>query len=120
MSNRKLTKFPVIAEDGTELRVTIREDADYIGYIGFLSVVCRLYIPHKRFGYRRLYSTRYVDERGSVYSESNPDYVAIARQVYEDYRAELREHRAAELETEAQAKRKSAAVDAFQAWDGRL
>ncbi|WP_339306810.1 hypothetical protein [Paenibacillus sp. FSL R5-0519] len=120
MSNRKLTKFPVIAEDGTGLRVTIKEDEDYIGYIGFSSVVCRLYIPRKRFGYRRLYSTRYVDERGSVYNESNPDYIAIARQVYEDYRTELHDHRVAALESSAQAQRKSAAIDAFQAWDGRL
>lgn len=120
MSNRKLTKFPVIAEDGTEYRVTIKNDDDYIGYIGTPTVVCRLYIPRKRFGYRLLYCTRYYAESGSVYNADDPDYVAITRQVYSDWLDDIDRNLDREFEDMAQAQRKSAAIDAFQAWDGRL
>jgi hypothetical protein len=116
MSNRNLAKFPVTAEDGTELLVTIDEWSG--GWIRSYAE-CRLYVPRKWFGYRRIFGTTYDDGRG-VYEEGNPDFVAIARQAYEDYRAELHDYRVAALEGRAQAKRKSAAIDAFNSWDGRL
>lgn len=117
MSNRKLTKFPVIAEDGTEYLVTIDEEPgdwtpDYVR--------CRLYIPRKWFGYRRVFGTCYVDTRGGIYEKGNLDYIAIARQVYADWLAEIDVKIAVNREAKAQAQRKSAAIDAFQAWDGRL
>lgn len=105
MSNRKLTKFPVIAEDGTEYRVTLKEmrdrDGDQI-------IRVKIYLPRKRFGFKKVDSYDML-ERGR-YDRRNPDYVAIARYVFEEFsRSEL-----------SVAQRKSAAIDAFQAWDGRL
>lgn len=117
MSNRKLTKFPVIAEDGTEYRVTLKEDEEYLGGP---AVISRLYIPRKRFGYRKLYETVYRPVRDEVYRVDNPDYVAIARQVYADWLDYIDRKLAREFEDTTVAQRKSAAIDAFQAWDGRL
>lgn len=117
MSNRKLTKFPVIAADGTEYRVTIDE---WPGDLTPDYVRCRLYVPRKWFGYRRVFGTCYVDTRGGIYEKGSPDFIAIARRVYTDWLAEIDAEVAVDREAKAQAKRKSAAIDAFQAWDGRL
>ncbi|MEI2280756.1 hypothetical protein [Paenibacillus polysaccharolyticus] len=117
MSNRKLTKFPVIAENGTEFRVTLKEDEDYVGGPALIG---RIYIPRKRFGYRKLYETVYRPGRDEIYRFGNPDYIAIARQVYSDWIDDIDRRLAVELGEMAQAQRKSAAIDAFQAWDGHL
>ncbi|WP_340028928.1 hypothetical protein MHB71_04755 [Paenibacillus sp. FSL H7-0940] len=116
MSNRKLTKFPVIAEDGTEYRVKINEwpgdwAPDY--------VVCRLYVPRKWFGYRRVFGLHYSTGDG-VYDAINPDFIAIARRVYADWLSAIDVKLANNRAAVAQAQRKSAAIDAFQSWDGRL
>jgi len=116
MSNRKLTKFPVIAEDGTEYRVSISEKHDeWDGR----HAICRLYVRRKRFGFRKLATYIYRHSRGT-YNAYNPDFIELARVFYEDYRDNTLEKRLAELERRSQAQRKSAAIDAFQAWDGRL
>lgn len=114
--SRKLTKFPVIAEDGTEYRVKISE---WPGDWGPDYVNCRLYVPRKWIGYRRVFGVYYEDGRG-VYEEDNPDYVAIARQVYADWLIAVDGKIADDHEARAVAQRKSAAINAFQAWDGRL
>ncbi|MCM3205679.1 hypothetical protein [Paenibacillus illinoisensis] len=105
MSNRKLTKFPVIAADGTEYRVTLKEMSDSDGD---RIIRVKFYLPRKRFGFKKVASYDMV--AGWTYDPSSPDYIAIARQVFKDFsRSEL-----------AVAQRKSTAIDAFQAWDGRL
>lgn len=116
-NNRKLTKFPIIAENGSEFRVTLKEDEDYVGGPALIG---RIYIPRKRFGYRKLYETVYRPGRDEIYRSDNPDYIAIARQVYSDWLDDIDRRLELEFEGMAQAKRKSAAIDAFQAWDGRL
>jgi hypothetical protein len=107
MSNRKLTKFPVIAEDGTKYRVTIWE-LPLLDENGDEVVRVKLYLPRKRFGFKRV--AAYDAAAGGVYDPESPDYIAIARAVFEAY----------ERNKLAPAKRKSAAINAFQAWDGRL
>ncbi len=104
MSNRKLTKFPVISGDGTKYRVTIDER---IREYGEDYVACRLYSQSKRWwrGDQFLLLECYANG-GGVYDLSRPDYVEITKKFLSDW--------------EAQAQRKSAAIDAFQAWDGRL
>lgn len=105
MPNRKLTKFPVITEDGTEYRVTIKERKDHGG---FPFVRVKFYIQRKHLGFKKIAS--YDMRDGWTYLRNSPNYIAIARQVFAEFqRNEL-----------APAKRKSAAIDAFQAWDGRL
>lgn len=105
MSNRKLTKFPVTAADGTEYRVTINEHNDRYRN-SFVRV--KFYLPRKRFGFKKV--TSYDMSAGFTYNPDAPNYVAIAREVFRVY---LREEVSV-------AQRKSAAIDAFQAWDGRL
>lgn len=105
MSNRKLTKFPVIADDGTEYLVTIKERKDHGG---FPFVRVKFYLPRKRFGFKKV--TSYDMSAGFTYTPDAPNYVAIACEVFRVYTHD-------ELSV---AQRKSAAIDAFQAWDGRL
>jgi len=105
MSNRKLTKFPVIAEDGTEYRVTLKEMRDWDGA---QIIRVKFYLSRKRFGFKKIASYDMSD--GWTYLRNSPNYIAIARQVFAEFqRNEL-----------AVTQRKSTAIDAFQAWDGRL
>lgn len=101
MSNRKLTKFPVIAEDGTEYRVTITEHAYFRKR---WAEVC-FYLPRKYIGWRKVAECEVSS--AWAYDPDYPDYADTARKAF--VICDASSH-----------KRKSAAIDAFQAWDGRL
>lgn len=106
MSNRKLTKFPVIAADGTEYRVSIKERVDEDGDPWAVAV---LYARSRWRRFTAVARGEYLDGH-SVYDSEYPDYIRIARRIVAYYH-----------DTKLpRIKRKSAAIDAFQAWDGRL
>ncbi|MCG7383334.1 hypothetical protein MH144_11815 [Paenibacillus sp. ACRRY] len=105
MSNRKLTKFPVIAADGTQYRVTIKRGEDVDGKYVFV----RLFVRRKIFGFAGVAHGKFYDGYG-VYKADYPDYISIARKVCGDFTDDIL----------PRIQRKSAAIDAFQAWDGRL
>lgn len=105
MSNRKLTKFPVIAEDGTKYRVMIERGEGGDGKYVFV----RLFVRRKIFGFAEVAYGTFYDECG-VYDANNPDYISIARRICGDFTDDIL----------PRIQRKSAAIDAFQAWDGRL
>ncbi|WP_427050445.1 hypothetical protein [Paenibacillus sp. TC-CSREp1] len=95
MSNRKLTKYPVIAEDGTEYRVTIVEDR------GDTSVL--------------IYATwRGITWPWSIFA------VKVTRYMYHSYEDIVRAVFRERDRRRKVAEEESAAIDAFQAWDGRL
>jgi hypothetical protein len=104
MSNRKLTKFPVIAEDGTRYRVMIKRCED-----GGKHVFVRLFVRRRLFGFASVAYGKFYDGYG-VYDADNPDYISISRRVCGDYTNDIL----------PRIERKSAAIDAFRAWDGRL
>ena len=110
-SGSKLTKFPVTAPDGTEFRVSFKERSYCIGK----SMVVRLYLPRKRFGFSWVYNNELFD-----YDRDNIDYIALAVQAVEDYYDGLAEN-AERRRKQAEAKQRRAnAVKAFEAWDGKI
>lgn len=113
MSNVTVRKFPVTAPDGTEYRVKITEDNNFIeGQV----VDVTIYTPRKRFGYRRLYCARYC----GFDFVTNPDFVQLFRRVLADYAAKL-ERDAVERRKQAEfILRKQAALDRFAEWDGKI
>lgn len=110
-----LRKFPVTAPDGTEYRVKI-EDIYGDGDIRAL-----LHVKRKHFGFRKI--TGYWFERGKladITEDGVIDYVALAQRFIGEYYAGLaygaeRAHLRADKEP-----RKQAAVERFNAWDGKL
>jgi hypothetical protein len=112
----ELCKFPVTAPDGTEYRVKIEEWRESL--IGpCLSAV--LYVPRKRWGFRRIHTLTLYSHR-QEYDPNDVEYVAVAHAAVADYYRSIEVAAIwAQKESEAAA-RKQAAVDRFNAWDGRI
>lgn len=111
-----LRKFPVIAPDGTEYRVKIEEWQEPLDG---RCLSASLYVPRKRWGFRKLFVMTLYSYRDE-YDPDNVEYVAVAREVVAKYYARLAaKERWAKEKAEA-AKRKQAAIDRFNAWDGRV
>lgn len=115
MSDILITKFPVTAADGTEYRVRIRVSEQSCGWYAFVS----LYVKRRYFGFRKVDRTWY-ESGTNEFNVDNPDYVKLAHLTlkrHEHWRG-VCAYRAQE-KAEAAA-RKQAAVERFNAWDGRL
>lgn len=112
----KTSKFPVIAPDGTEYRVKIKEcDELFIGK----HVETTLYIPRKWIGYKKVYDRVYFGGI-EVYDPSNLDLIHIATALVRDYYDHLSfKKKWKAKESEEEMKRK-AAVIAFENWDGKI
>lgn len=113
----KLSKFPVIAPDGTEYRVTIRERDDGF-WVSYYADV-RLYVKRKHFGYRCVYTKDYYDADG-VYYVDVPNYVRIASEIIRDYGGFLARCKRERLHEERTARQRSEARKSFTEWDGRI
>lgn len=108
MSNVLITKFPITAPDGTEYRVEIGEFNDML--YG-RSAQVSLHVPVKRHKFERVFTKRFLSV--TDYSPDHPDYVDLATTTITDY-TEIKRKK-----TEAAA-RKQAAVERFNAWDGKI
>ncbi|WP_342480465.1 hypothetical protein NST07_25970 [Paenibacillus sp. FSL L8-0340] len=106
----ELRKFPVTAPDGTEYRVKIEEEPANV--FESASAKVTVYTKRKQIGFRKLGGTRYFDGH-SAYTSERPDYVTLASITIE----RLVERLAIKAEAAA---RKQAAVERFDAWDGRV
>ena len=109
----KLTKFPVTAPDGTEFRVSFKQQTYSVGK----ALVVRLCLPRKRFGFRCVYQHTLFD---SEYDRDNVDYIKLAARAVGDHYGRLEEN-AKRQRKQAEAKQRRAnAVKAFEAWDGKI
>jgi hypothetical protein len=112
-----LSKFPVIAPDGTEYRVSITEwDSRFEDYAEV--TIYRERRKRGPFRFRKLFTTEIRKHGG--YDVSDPDYIALAwigigRYLAHVSEVNARERREAETEI-----RRSAAAEAFTKWDGRI
>lgn len=110
-------KFPVTTASGQEFLVKLQEDSDM--FDAYISV--KVYVKRKRFGFKCVYATSYYAGREySVYSTSNPDYIAIVRKALEDYEAFLNSQASARLREEQAAVLRYKARKSFELWDGRI
>lgn len=112
----ELRKFPVTAPDGMKYRVKIEEWRDSL--IGpCLSAV--LYVPRKCWGFRRIHTMTLYSHR-QEFDPNDVEYVAVAREAVAEYYASIEAEAIwAQKKAEADA-RKQAAVERFNAWDGRI
>lgn len=113
----ELRKFPVTAPDGTEYRVEIAEFG--AGFCVVPHACVFLYVKRKWFGFRRVFFEHYDDD-GGVYNRDDPDYAALTAAAVRDYCACKRALADRKREQAEAAARKQAAVDRFNAWDGRI
>lgn len=114
----KLTKFPVIAPDGTEYRVKITVHDEGLNTSAYVKV--RLYATRngwKLFRYKLLDVLTYEDGKG-VYNSANPDYIKIVRRAISDHE-QLLEARDVWKKIDDECKRnRSNAITEFEKWDG--
>jgi hypothetical protein len=101
----KLEKFPVIAPDGTEYRVTITEEYDSLFGKYYEATVYVERINHRFFRFSRVHSRSY--------SFDSDDFVTMARQVVDEV---VRDR----AEKEALFNAKASGVEAFRQWDGKI
>ncbi|WP_419884880.1 hypothetical protein [Paenibacillus sp. B-A-8] len=115
MSDVLITKFPVTAPDGTEFRVKIEDVYDG----GDIRVL--LHVKRKRFGFRKItgywYDRRKLDD---ITEEGVVDYVALVQRFMSEYYAGLAYGAARDQLRIDKDARKQAAVERFNAWDGRI
>lgn len=112
----ELRKFPVTAPDGTEYRVKIEEWRE--GFIGACAQA-HLYVPRKRWGFRRIWTLTLRAYHGE-FDPDNLDYAAFACEAVADYYESIAESERFEIRKAEAAARKQAAVERFNAWDGRI
>ncbi|MGF7045758.1 hypothetical protein J2T13_000218 [Paenibacillus sp. DS2015] len=118
MSNVTIRKFPVTAPDGTEYRVKIEE---CVGLCDLYADVT-LYIPRKRFGFKRVFSESYYhgSSKRVVYDAANPDFIAIATEAVRGYYANIEWSANYNRKRAESILRKQAALDRFAEWDGKI
>lgn len=115
----ELRKFPVTAPDGTEYRVTIREVTDEFDRPSH--AVIKIYVPRKRFGFRKIYRVNIENMRGyGPYDADRPDYVRLTEAAFYSYRRDtaIDAHTRRELSIRERQKREAAAK--FNAWNGKV
>lgn len=112
----ELRKFPVTAPDGTEYRVEIYEGRDSL--FGRYAEVS-LYTRGKWRMFKHVYSKTLRQLHGN-YDPTEPDYVRMVSEVMEAYARCQRGKALVEKMAKSIAVRKQAAVDRFNAWDGRI
>jgi len=115
-NNVTVRKFPVTAPDGTEYRVKI--DEMYNIYLGKYTEVA-LYLPRKRFGFRRVFSEDYSNGEG-IYDASNPDFIKMAEEVFRGYYAHIEWLAELDRKHAESILRKQSALDRFAEWDGKI
>jgi len=116
MADVAITKFPVVAQDGTEYRVKIEEWRDSL--IG-PCVTARLYVRRKRWGFRNVYALTLYSYH-QQYDPDDLDYVALARELIANYYDSIAAKARWNTQKAEASARKQAAVDRFNAWDGRI
>lgn len=111
-----LRKFPVIAPDGTEYRVEILEAYDSLfGKFADVSIYTRA----KWRKFKHLY-TKTLRQMHGNYDPAEPDYVRMVSEAFAAYSEYVRGRALAEEVAKSVAARKQAAIDRFNAWDGRI
>ncbi|MEK3988063.1 hypothetical protein MHB77_32565 [Paenibacillus sp. FSL K6-3166] len=110
-----VTKFPVTTPDGTEYRVKIRVSEQSCGCYAFVN----LYAKRRYFGFRKVDRAWYASGTNE-FNIGNPDYVKLAHLALKRYESWQRVCAIRAREKAEAAARRQAAVDRFNAWDGKI